>query len=52
MAEFVGGITSEAASQVIIGLSANGIDPTNEEFVKNENSLISHLLSYQRRWWI
>lgn len=44
---FVGGITSEAASQVIIGLSANGIDPTNEEFVKNENSLISHLLSYQ-----
>ncbi|MFC0014322.1 MULTISPECIES: prenyltransferase/squalene oxidase repeat-containing protein [Allobacillus] len=44
---FVGGITSEAASQVIIGLSANGIDPTNEDFVKNGDSLIAHLLSYQ-----
>ncbi len=45
--DFVGGITSEAASQAIIGLSANEINPVNEDFTKNGNSLISHLLSYQ-----
>ncbi|HLS35171.1 MAG TPA: prenyltransferase/squalene oxidase repeat-containing protein [Bacillota bacterium] len=43
---FVGGITSEAASQVIIGLTAYGIDPTNDKFTK-EKDLIEHLLSYQ-----
>lgn len=44
---FVGGITSEATSQVIIGLTAYGIDPTSEQFTKNGNNLIEHLLSYQ-----
>lgn len=43
---FLGGITSEATSQVIIGLTANGIDPTSEPFTKSEN-LIEHLLSFQ-----
>src|SRR5699024_9877527 len=44
---FVGGITSEAASQAIIGLTAYGIDPTNDNFTKNGINLIDHLLSYQ-----
>ncbi|MFD1849448.1 prenyltransferase/squalene oxidase repeat-containing protein [Oceanobacillus bengalensis] len=44
---FVGGITSEAASQVIIGLSAYGIDAAGEQFTKNGNSLIDHLLEFQ-----
>src|SRR5699024_1409593 len=42
----VGGVTSEAASQVIIALTALGIDPKSEEFTKSVN-LIDHLLSYQ-----
>src|SRR5690625_830554 len=45
--DFVGGITSEATSQVIIGLSSYGIDPAGEQFTKNGNHLISHLLEYQ-----
>lgn len=44
---FVGGITSEAASQAIIGLSAYGLDPTGDLFTK-ENNLIEHLLNYQQ----
>src|SRR5690606_37787201 len=32
---FVGGINSEAASQVIIGLSAYGIDSAGEKFTQN-----------------
>src|SRR5690625_3194940 len=44
---FVGGITSEAASQVIIGLTAYGIDPTGDLFTKDQN-LMEHLLSFQR----
>ena len=44
---FVGGITSEATAQVIIGLTTYGIDPTSEQFTKNGNNLIDHLLSYQ-----
>ncbi|WP_052345731.1 DUF4430 domain-containing protein [Paucisalibacillus sp. EB02] len=45
--DFVGGITSEATSQVIIGLSAYGIDPTSQAFTKNGNNIISHLLAFQ-----
>lgn len=45
--DFVGGITSEATAQVIIGLTSYGIDPTSELFTKNGNNLITHLLSYQ-----
>jgi len=44
---FVGGISSETTSQVIIGLSSNGIDPTSSAFTKEGNNLISHLLSFQ-----
>src|SRR5690625_750771 len=46
--EFVGGVTSESTSQVIIGLTANGIDPTEERFTKSAN-LIEHLLSFQHK---
>lgn len=44
--EFVGGITSETTSQVIIALTALGIDPTSEKFTKDQN-LLEHLLSFQ-----
>ncbi|MEN2766877.1 DUF4430 domain-containing protein [Ornithinibacillus xuwenensis] len=44
---FVGGVTSEATSQVIIGLTAYGIDPTGSDFTKNGNNLVDHLLSFQ-----
>ncbi|PIC98948.1 MULTISPECIES: DUF4430 domain-containing protein [unclassified Sporosarcina] len=44
---FVGGISSEATSQVIIGLTANNIDPQGERFTKNGINLIDHLLSFQ-----
>src|SRR5699024_2728405 len=40
---FVGGITSEAASQVIMGLTAYGINPSDKQFTKNGNDVISHL---------
>lgn len=43
---FVGGITSEAASQVIIGLSTYGIDP--RKFATEEGiNVLEHLLEYQ-----
>ncbi|GGA92522.1 DUF4430 domain-containing protein [Ornithinibacillus halotolerans] len=45
--DFIGGITSEATSQVIIGLTAYGIDPTAEIFTKNGHNLITHLLEFQ-----
>ncbi|WP_158231784.1 DUF4430 domain-containing protein [Sporosarcina sp. P19] len=45
--EFVGGISSEATSQVIIGLTANNINPQSEKFTKNGINLIDHLLSFQ-----
>lgn len=44
---FVGGISSEATSQVIIGLTANQIDPTMPMFTKNGINLVDHLLSLQ-----
>src|SRR5699024_5922999 len=42
----VGGVTSEATAQVIIALTANGIDPKSEQFTTSMN-LIDHLLSHQ-----
>ncbi|QTD40811.1 DUF4430 domain-containing protein [Sporosarcina sp. Te-1] len=44
---FVGGISSEATSQVIIGLTANGIDPRSQAFTKNNTNLIDHLLRFK-----
>src|SRR5699024_11914027 len=44
---FVGGTSSEATAQAIIGLTAYGMDPTHEKFTKNGNNLIDHLLTYQ-----
>lgn len=44
---FVGGISSESTSQVIIGLTANQIDPRSEKFTKGGNNLIEHLLSFK-----
>lgn len=44
---FVGGISSEATSQVIIGLTANKVDPQGERFTKNGVNLLDHLLSFQ-----
>lgn len=44
---FVGGITSEAASQVIIALTANGIDPRSKQFTKNGITLLDHLLGFK-----
>lgn len=38
---------SESSSQVIIGLCANGIDPTSEKFTKNGKNPIDAILSYQ-----
>lgn len=38
---------SESSSQVIIGLCANGIDPTNEKFTKNGKNPIDAILSYE-----
>lgn len=39
--------SSESASQLIIGLTAYGIDPTDEAFVQDGVHLIDQLLSYQ-----
>ena len=38
---------SESISQVIIGLCANGIDPTSKEFTKNGVNLIEALLTFK-----
>lgn len=42
-----GGVSSELTSQVIIGLTANNIDPRSEEFTKEGINLVDHLLSFQ-----
>ncbi len=47
--EFVGGISSETTSQVIIGLTAVGIDPTSSQFTKEDGNLLDHLLSFQTK---
>jgi len=44
--EDVGGVTSEAASQVIIALTANGMDPKSEQF-NRAVTVVDHLLNYQ-----
>lgn len=46
--EFNGGDSSESVSQVIIGLAANGIDPTGKPFTKDGGNLVAHLLKFQR----
>ncbi|HEX7066306.1 MAG TPA: DUF4430 domain-containing protein [Bacillales bacterium] len=41
---------STSTAQMIIGLTANGIDPTNSEFNKDKNTdLVSYLLSFQNQ---
>jgi len=42
-----GTTNSEAVSQVILGLSAIGIDPTGPTFSKSKGNLVTNLLSYQ-----
>lgn len=44
---WVGGVSSETTSQLIIGLSSLGIDPTSDAFTKDGNNLITHLLSFR-----
>ncbi|OKP94515.1 S-layer homology domain-containing protein [Paenibacillus sp. P32E] len=41
------GDSSESVAQAIIALSSYGIDPTSDEFTKNEADLISRLLSFR-----
>ena len=43
----VGIKNSESISQVIIGLCANGIDPTSSDFTKNGKNLIDALLTFK-----
>ncbi|ASA25968.1 DUF4430 domain-containing protein [Paenibacillus donghaensis] len=38
--------SSEATSQVIIGLTSAGIDPAGTEFTKNGQTLLDHLLAF------
>ncbi len=45
--KLAGGISSETASQVILGLTANGIDPRETMFTKNGINLLDHLLSFK-----
>nr|WP_239540879.1 DUF4430 domain-containing protein [Pullulanibacillus pueri] len=44
-----GGDSSESTAQVILGLTAAGIDPTSTAFTKEKGNLISHLLSFQQK---
>lgn len=46
---FNGGISSETTSQVIIGLTAVGIDPTGSQFTKKQGNLLDHLLSFRTK---
>ncbi|MFC3750224.1 S-layer homology domain-containing protein [Paenibacillus sp. GCM10012306] len=41
------GVSSEANSQAILGLTTAGIDPTGPEFTKGQHNLITNLLAYQ-----
>ncbi|SFG56905.1 Cadherin-like beta sandwich domain-containing protein [Desulfotomaculum arcticum] len=43
-----GSENSEGASQVIIGLTANGIDPAGEQFTKPGGNIVEYLLTYQQ----
>ncbi|MDV2888071.1 hypothetical protein RYX45_23190, partial [Alkalihalophilus pseudofirmus] len=42
-----GGVSSETTSQVIIGLTSIGIDPTSADFTKDGKNLMSNLFSFQ-----
>ncbi|MBO1912767.1 terpene cyclase/mutase family protein, partial [Microvirga sp. 3-52] len=44
-----GGISVETTAQVIIGLTANDIDPLGELFTKNGINLMDNLLSFQAK---
>jgi Domain of unknown function (DUF4430) len=44
---FSGGESSEAVSVIILGLTSVGIDPTDAKFTKNQNNLISALMSFK-----
>ncbi|SES66189.1 LPXTG-motif cell wall anchor domain-containing protein [Oceanobacillus limi] len=46
--EFNGGDSSESVSQVIIGLTSVGIDPTSEAFTKDGGNLVQHLLKFKQ----
>ncbi|MDQ7094877.1 DUF1533 domain-containing protein, partial [Desulfosporosinus sp. PR] len=43
-----GTVNSEAISQTIIALCANGIDPTADKFTKNGHTLLDALLAFQQ----
>jgi len=45
--ELNGGDASESVAQVIVGLSAVGIDPASADFTVNDTNLVQHLLSFQ-----
>ena len=46
----MGGKTSESASQVIIALCANGIDPrTDERFIKHGTSVFNALFEFRQK---
>lgn len=47
--DYAGGISSESTSQVIIGLTANRMNPRSTQFTKQGTNLIDHLLSYQSK---
>ncbi|MEI3605538.1 DUF4430 domain-containing protein [Pseudogracilibacillus sp. SE30717A] len=47
--DFVGGVSSETTAQVIIGLTANGIDPRSDQFTKQDINLLDHLLKFQAK---
>ncbi|MFC4617185.1 DUF4430 domain-containing protein [Camelliibacillus cellulosilyticus] len=44
-----GGDSSESTAQAIVGLTANGIDPTGEKYTKKNGNLVSHLLGFQQK---
>jgi LPXTG-motif cell wall-anchored protein len=44
-----GGDASETTAQVMIGLSAIGIDPTNKLFTKANGNLLQHLMAFQQK---
>ena len=44
---FNGGESSESIAQVIIGLSANNIDPTGNQFTKSDLNLVQRLLHFR-----
>ncbi|MBL5767656.1 DUF4430 domain-containing protein [Heyndrickxia sporothermodurans] len=44
-----GGDASETTSQVIIGLTAIGVDPNGKQFTKSGVNLVQHLLSFKQK---